>query len=235
MECRVRGGIRTTSPGRTGCFSSAAPMLNVLLAFQDVKNLLGIVVLMERRGLAGFQPDHEDFRRLRVGAVDHEVIGVRRKPVTFCLCAVKYKLHKPTGCALTCSTGQWPQPSLILRHSLQKNSSESRNGSAELRLCAFRFMHSAWNWKLRAPEEAARIDFAQPASVHDAASPCWNRTEISEPALPVSRQAAYTNFRWVIVALLFLATSINYIDRQILALLKPILDRELGWTNEQYG
>jgi ACS family hexuronate transporter-like MFS transporter len=41
--------------------------------------------------------------------------------------------------------------------------------------------------------------------------------------------------RWVILALLFFATTINYIDRQILALLKPMLDAELGWTNEQYG
>ncbi|MEO6567496.1 MAG: MFS transporter [Opitutaceae bacterium] len=44
-----------------------------------------------------------------------------------------------------------------------------------------------------------------------------------------------TRFRWVICALLFAATTINYIDRQILALLKPTLDLELGWTNEQYG
>jgi MFS transporter, ACS family, hexuronate transporter len=44
-----------------------------------------------------------------------------------------------------------------------------------------------------------------------------------------------SKFRWFIVTLLFLATTINYIDRQILALLKPILDREMGWTNEQYG
>ena len=42
-------------------------------------------------------------------------------------------------------------------------------------------------------------------------------------------------FRWVIIGLLFLATTINYIDRQILALLKPMLDTELGWSNEQYG
>ena len=41
--------------------------------------------------------------------------------------------------------------------------------------------------------------------------------------------------RWIILALLFFATTINYVDRQILALLKPMLDAELGWTNEQYG
>jgi ACS family hexuronate transporter-like MFS transporter len=41
--------------------------------------------------------------------------------------------------------------------------------------------------------------------------------------------------RWVICGLLFLATTINYIDRQILALIKELLDKELGWTNEQFG
>jgi len=43
------------------------------------------------------------------------------------------------------------------------------------------------------------------------------------------------NYRWIVCALLFFATTINYIDRQILALLKQILDREIGWTNEQFG
>jgi MFS transporter, ACS family, hexuronate transporter len=43
------------------------------------------------------------------------------------------------------------------------------------------------------------------------------------------------NYRWVVCGLLFFATTINYIDRQILSLLKPILDEELHWTNEQFG
>ena len=50
-----------------------------------------------------------------------------------------------------------------------------------------------------------------------------------------SNQNVVSRFRWLICGLLFLATTINYIDRQILALLKPMLDTELGWTNEQYG
>ena len=33
----------------------------------------------------------------------------------------------------------------------------------------------------------------------------------------------------------FLATTINYVDRQILALVKPILDEQLHWTNAEYG
>ncbi len=46
---------------------------------------------------------------------------------------------------------------------------------------------------------------------------------------------AIGNYRWTICALLFLATTINYIDRQILSLLKEILDKDIGWTNEQFG
>lgn len=56
-------------------------------------------------------------------------------------------------------------------------------------------------------------------------------------AHPVQNNPAMTssNYRWVICALVFLATTINYIDRQILALLKPMLDSSVGWTNTQYG
>jgi ACS family hexuronate transporter-like MFS transporter len=42
-------------------------------------------------------------------------------------------------------------------------------------------------------------------------------------------------YRWLICLLLFLATTVNYFDRQILSLLKPILDHELGWSNEEFG
>ncbi len=45
----------------------------------------------------------------------------------------------------------------------------------------------------------------------------------------------FRHYRWIVCALLFFATTVNYIDRQILALLKEILDREIGWTNEQFG
>ncbi|HEY3350088.1 MAG TPA: MFS transporter [Thermoanaerobaculia bacterium] len=41
--------------------------------------------------------------------------------------------------------------------------------------------------------------------------------------------------RWIVCALLFFATTINYVDRQILSLLKGTLDAELGWTNQQFG
>ena len=42
-------------------------------------------------------------------------------------------------------------------------------------------------------------------------------------------------YRWLVCLLLFLATTINYVDRQILALVKPILDDQFHWTNAEYG
>jgi ACS family hexuronate transporter-like MFS transporter len=44
-----------------------------------------------------------------------------------------------------------------------------------------------------------------------------------------------SNLRWTIVALLFFATTINYIDRQVIGLLKPIIEKDLNWTELDYG
>lgn len=44
-----------------------------------------------------------------------------------------------------------------------------------------------------------------------------------------------TNYRWVIVALLFFATTVNYLDRQVLSLLQPMLEEEFHWTDSDYG
>lgn len=52
---------------------------------------------------------------------------------------------------------------------------------------------------------------------------------------PPDGSAARSSYRWLVCTLLFLATTINYVDRQILSLVKPILDQQLGWTNEQFG
>ena len=43
------------------------------------------------------------------------------------------------------------------------------------------------------------------------------------------------NYRWIVVALLFLATTINYIDRQIIGLLKPILEIEFEWSETDFA
>ncbi|HEX3436962.1 MAG TPA: MFS transporter [Pseudacidobacterium sp.] len=50
----------------------------------------------------------------------------------------------------------------------------------------------------------------------------------------ISRPAK-SNVRWTICALLFFATSINYMDRQVLSLLAPMLQHSIGWTEAQYG
>jgi ACS family hexuronate transporter-like MFS transporter len=48
-------------------------------------------------------------------------------------------------------------------------------------------------------------------------------------------EPALSRYRWTICALLFFATTINYIDRQVLGILAPTLQRELGWTEADYG
>ncbi|MRX47055.1 MFS transporter [Pedobacter puniceum] len=42
-------------------------------------------------------------------------------------------------------------------------------------------------------------------------------------------------FRWTICSLLFFATTVNYLDRQVLSLLQPLLAEEFGWTNSDYA
>src|SRR5271166_1684900 len=41
--------------------------------------------------------------------------------------------------------------------------------------------------------------------------------------------------RWLICGLLFFATTVNYMDRQVLALLKPTLQLQFGWTEVGYS
>lgn len=43
------------------------------------------------------------------------------------------------------------------------------------------------------------------------------------------------NYRWLVVVLLFLATTINYLDRQIIGLLKPVLEKEFSWTETDFA
>ncbi len=43
------------------------------------------------------------------------------------------------------------------------------------------------------------------------------------------------NYRWTICTLLFFATTVNYLDRQVLSLLKPHLEEIFGWSNSDYA
>jgi MFS transporter, ACS family, hexuronate transporter len=65
------------------------------------------------------------------------------------------------------------------------------------------------------------------------------------PSRPIERQAgveavaapmrAGGQYRWVICALLFFAATINYIDRQVIGILKPTLQQEFGWSEIDYA
>ena len=47
--------------------------------------------------------------------------------------------------------------------------------------------------------------------------------------------ATIGKYRWTICALLFFATTINYLDRQVLSLLAPALSQEFNWSNTDYA
>ncbi len=55
----------------------------------------------------------------------------------------------------------------------------------------------------------------------------------TDPA--IDPPAAMGRYRWVVVALLFTAMIINYVDRQALGLLKADLTKEFGWTETNYA
>ena len=51
----------------------------------------------------------------------------------------------------------------------------------------------------------------------------------AEPHIQVGK------YRWTICALLFFGTTINYIDRQVLGILAPLLQSEIRWSESEYG
>ena len=57
-----------------------------------------------------------------------------------------------------------------------------------------------------------------------------NTASVSSAARP-----SVGRYRWRICALLFFATTINYIDRNALCVLKTTLQAELGWNDVDYG
>lgn len=57
-----------------------------------------------------------------------------------------------------------------------------------------------------------------------------NRQVLQAPSQP---KIGY--YRWTVCALLFFATTINYIDRQVIGILAPLLEKEIGWSEADYG
>ena len=49
---------------------------------------------------------------------------------------------------------------------------------------------------------------------------------------PIAKVGRY---RWIICALLFFAATVNYIDRQVIGILKPTLQQQFGWSEIDYG
>jgi ACS family hexuronate transporter-like MFS transporter len=43
------------------------------------------------------------------------------------------------------------------------------------------------------------------------------------------------SYRWVVCGLLFFASVINYVDRQVIGILKPTLQQQFGWSELNYG
>src|SRR5687767_7310215 len=63
-------------------------------------------------------------------------------------------------------------------------------------------------------------------------SPVAARRSVATAAASTDRRGHY---RWVVCGLLFLAATINYIDRQVIGILKPTLQQQFGWSEIDYA
>ncbi|MDB5326833.1 MAG: major facilitator superfamily 1 [Phycisphaerales bacterium] len=72
-----------------------------------------------------------------------------------------------------------------------------------------------------------------PAATPPPDHPVDTFTSPTTDALPLARPKG--NIRWVICALLFFATTINYMDRQIIGILKPTMAKDLHWDDKDYA
>src|SRR5437016_9737143 len=78
------------------------------------------------------------------------------------------------------------------------------------------------------------MDPSQPTSRSDTLPPAAETANLGESAATGFRfRLGY--FRWIICALLLLGTTKNYMDRQVLGVLKVTLQHDFGWNEIQYG
>jgi MFS transporter, ACS family, aldohexuronate transporter len=59
--------------------------------------------------------------------------------------------------------------------------------------------------------------------------------KLKDSVTDVAAPARVGRYRWVICGLLFLAATINYIDRQVIGILKPTLQQQYGWSEIDYA
>lgn len=63
-----------------------------------------------------------------------------------------------------------------------------------------------------------------------------SKTPSVETASPPPAEVASAGwYRWVVCGLLFVMTTINYMDRQVIGILKPTLMKDLGWNETDYA
>jgi ACS family hexuronate transporter-like MFS transporter len=76
----------------------------------------------------------------------------------------------------------------------------------------------------------ANVNEVEPAGPETAAAAAE-----PHPGLDDEPGGRMTRYRWVICALLFFATTVNYLDRMVLGILAPRLQQEVGWNEAEYG
>jgi ACS family hexuronate transporter-like MFS transporter len=80
-------------------------------------------------------------------------------------------------------------------------------------------------------------DFEEPKSQSEISPPQESAESVSGSIAAAAGEvvAHVGRRRWLICALLFFAATINYVDRQVIGILKPTLQTEFGWTEVAYG
>lgn len=58
---------------------------------------------------------------------------------------------------------------------------------------------------------------------------------MSTASMPALLRPERSHFRWTVCALLFFATIMSYVDRQVLSMLAKTLETSIGWNAVQYG
>src|SRR6478672_10993274 len=74
-----------------------------------------------------------------------------------------------------------------------------------------------------------------PKSLSEVAPPANTSGPNGAVAALQNVNARIGRYRWTICALLFFAATINYVDRQVIGILKPTLKTELGWDEIAYS
>ena len=59
--------------------------------------------------------------------------------------------------------------------------------------------------------------------------------QVHAPAPQLTARQTTGRARWIVCGLLFYATTVNYVDRQILGILKPVLQNEMHWSEADFG